>query len=163
MVDVSFYWIFLALCSIYILTQGGPPERVAIAIAITASALSLFVGLLDWEGRYRSMLAGVFLVDVATLLAFGILALRADRFWPLWITGIHLIGVATHFAKLLDPSIVPRVYGATQALWAYPILLIIAIGAARHRRRLKRLGADTSWNSSFVPSGQTRQRPGPTA
>jgi hypothetical protein len=155
-----FYWIVLASCSAYVLTKGGPPERAGIGIAIGASVLTAALASLDAR-EFEQLQTGVFILDLATLAAFGVLALVADRFWPLWITGIHMIGVATHSAKLVDPAIVPWVYGATQALWSYPILLLIVIGAVRHRRRLKRFGADNSWTSFFVFPGRLRRRAGP--
>jgi hypothetical protein len=105
----------------------------------------------------------VFAVDVACLLAFGALALAADRFWPLWITGIHLIGVATHTAKLVQPEVVPWVYGAIQALWSYPIIILMVIGTVRHQARLRRYGADTSWNGFFAHMVRIRPKLGPNA
>lgn len=159
----QFYLIFLISCSTYILLRGGAPERVGIAIAIAASLLTLVATTSDVAQRWHHVEMGVFLVDLATFAAFLILALRADRFWPLWITGMHLIGIATHTAKLADPKVVPWVYANTQALWAYPILLLIVIGAARHRKRLRRFGADNSWIGSSGLSGPHRLRFGPSS
>jgi hypothetical protein len=152
------YWIFLTACSAYALWKGGPPERLGISIAIAASFLSALVVSHDVQVRYQGVETGLFLVDLAALAAFAALALWADRFWPLWITGIHLVGVATHTAKLLSPDVVPRVYSWVQGLWAYPILLLIVIGAARHRIRVARFGADNSWIGFSGPSG--RRKPG---
>jgi hypothetical protein len=162
MTSPIFYWTFLFLCSAYILWKGGPPERVGIAIAIISSILSTASASAEFSVRFSHVEYGVFLVDVATLLAFLLLALAADRFWPLWITGIHLIGVTTHTAKLVSPDVVPWVYASTQALWSYPILLAIVIGTARHRKRLKLYGADSSWRASFGFAGRSKPRNGPT-
>jgi len=155
------YWIFLLACSAYVLWKGGPPERLGIAIAIAASFLSAITVSHDLSVRYRHVETGLFTVDLVTLAAFAILALRSDRFWPLWITGIHLVGVATHTAKLLTPEVVPRVYSWIQGLWAYPIVLLIVIGAWRHQERLRRFGADNSWTGSSGSGGRRRRRPGP--
>ena len=154
-----FYWIFLALCSAYVLNRGGPPERAGIGIAIAASVLTAGLASLD-SREFQDLQTGVFILDLATLLAFGALALFADRFWPLWITGIHMIGVATHSAKLVDPAIVPWVYGATQALWSYPILLAIVVGTVRHRKRLRHYGADNSWTRFLGTAGRRRRKAG---
>jgi hypothetical protein len=161
MISVDFYWIFLSLCSAYVFIKGGPPERVAVLITIVASGLTLAVSTRS-PALYQTLQIGVFAVDVLTLGAFAALALIADRFWPLWITGIHMIGVATHAAKLVRPEVVPWVYGMTQALWSYPILLLIVIGAARHQSRLRLYGADNSWSSCFGAAARTKQRTGPT-
>jgi hypothetical protein len=155
-----FYWTFLGLCSVYILWKGGPPERVGIAIAIVASILSV-LSASAVSVRFQDVETGVFLIDLLTLFAFLLLALLADRFWPLWITGIHLIGVTAHTAKLLDPQVVPWVYASTQALWSYPILLAIVIGTARHRKRSKLYGADNSWTSFSGFDRRPRREGGP--
>jgi len=130
-------------------------------IAIVASILSV-PALFGSAAKFDHMEAAIFVVDVAALGAFLILSLFADRFWPLWITGIHLVGVATHAAKLLDPMVVPWAYAVTQALWSYPILLLIVIGAVRHQKRLRRYGADNSWSGSFAVAGRMKQPTGPT-
>jgi hypothetical protein len=162
MTNPAIYWIILASCSLYVLVRGGAPERIAIGIAVAASILSV-TALFGSAAKFDHMEATIFVVDVATLLAFFTLSLFADRFWPLWITGIHLVGVATHAAKLLDPLVVPWAYAVTQALWSYPILLLIVIGAMRHQKRLKRFGVDNSWNGFSAAAGRMRQRrAGPT-
>lgn len=156
------YWIFLVLCSVYVLWKGGAPERTGIAIVIAASFLSALSVSHDASVRYGNMETGLFTVDVVALAAFVVLALRADRFWPLWITGIHLVGVATHTAKLVSPDVLPRIYSWIQGLWAYPIIILIVIGTIRHRKRLKRFGADNSWIGSFALSGRRTPQSGPS-
>src|SRR4029453_18211048 len=97
---LAFYWTILFLCSAYVFPKGGPPERTAMAIAIVASAASLLAYRIHGV-QFSTVESGIFVVDVITFFAFLLLALWADRFWPLWITGIHLVAVATHTAKLL--------------------------------------------------------------
>lgn len=157
------YWTFLALCSTFVLARGGPPERTAIAIVIAASFLSALSVSHNVDLRYGGVETGLLLVDLAALAFFTLLALRADRFWPLWITGIHLVGVATHTAKLASPDVLPRIYSWIQGLWAYPIIILIVIGTIRHRRRLRRFGVDNSWIGSSVLSGRRRRRSGRNA
>ena len=155
------YWIYLILCSAYVLWRGGPPERIAMVIVIAASFLSAVTVSNDVTIRYGKVEYGLFLVDIAALVAFTLLALRADRFWPLWITGIHLVGVATHTAKLLSPDVLPLIYSWVQGLWAYPIIALIVVGTIRHRRRRKSFGADNSWIGSSARSGLLMRPSGP--
>ena len=155
-----FYWTFLALCSAYTVVKGGAPERIATGIAIAASILSV-PALFGAPVRFDHMEITIFIVDVVTFLAFLALALCADRFWPIWIAGIHLIGVVTHTAKLLDPEVIPWAYAVTQALWSYPILLLIVLGAVRHQRRLRLYGADNSWSGFCAAARRIRRRTGP--
>jgi hypothetical protein len=132
-------------------------------MAIVASFLSMLLVSQDITIRYQRLEFGLFLVDLVLLAGFVVLSLFADRFWPLWITGIHLVGVATHTAKTLDPNVVPQVYSWIQGLWAYPIIALIVIGTARHQKRLKRFGADNSWNAFFGARGRKMLQSGPSA
>jgi hypothetical protein len=156
----QFYWTFLVLCGAYVFAKGGSPERMAMAIAVLASAATLIAHRL--EAVYFSKVeTGPFVIDVITFFAFLLLALWADRFWPLWIAGIHLVGVATHTAKLVSPAVVPWVYNWIQGFWSYPIVVLIVIGSARHQKRLRLYGADNSWNAFFAAAGRTRPPTGP--
>jgi hypothetical protein len=39
--------------------------------------------------------------------------------------------------KAIDPYIVPKVYGAAERFWSYPVLIILLIGAWRQHQRTK--------------------------
>ena len=156
-----FYLAYITTCSAYIFWRGGAPERAGILIAIIASIASNLAILASVGLRFQQVEIGVFVVDLVTMGAFLALALYADRFWPLWVAGIHLVGLATHAAMLLSPTVVPWVYAWIQAFWAYPIVVLMVIGAVRHQKWLSRYGADNSWNGSFAVAGRIRQRTGP--
>jgi hypothetical protein len=162
MTSPLFYWSFLALCSLFILARGGAPERIGILVAAAASVLSTASVTRGMAERFSSLEVGVFAIDLVTLGAFLVLAARADRYWPLWVAGFHMVSVVTHAALMIDPSVVPRVYAFAQALWSYPILLAMVVGTIRHRRRLALYGADRSWARSFTPSMPPAPQSGPT-
>jgi hypothetical protein len=90
------------------------------------------------------------LVDTAMLVTIVALALYADRFWPLWLAAFQVIQVVAHVPELLIPQLLPTAYGLIISVWAYPMLVILAIGTWRHRQRIKLFGKDASW-SSFSP------------
>jgi hypothetical protein len=154
------YFSLLAICWLYAWFRGGPPERIGATILAVGSVLSL-AALSRGAGRFGSVEFGIFLVDVATLVGFLILALLAKRFWPLWLTALQAVGIAGHAVKLVDTATIPLAYAFILALWSYPMLLLIALGTWRHQRRLARFGTDPSWSSSFARSGRN-PRPGPT-
>ncbi len=130
-------WIYnglLVMVSGFCIAWGGPAERLGAAVAFGASMLSWLVWTISarhWSGTEY----GVLSVDLAVLFAFLAMALKSNRFWPLWATSFQLISVATHAATLVDPDIVPRAYGLAQGFWAYPILLMMAFAAHLHARR----------------------------
>lgn len=148
-----FYYTLLALCCALTFLKGGAPERIGTAILAIGSILTL-AALWGRTNHYRSVDVGVLLVDVACLLAFLVLALRAERYWPLWITALQIIGTAAHGVKLADPAIIGRAYAFALAFWSYPMLLLLALGTWRHQRRLARHGADPSWSTSSVHAPQ---------
>lgn len=158
---MSFLFIpLLVLGCLYALVAGGGPERVGAAVYGLAcfSSLALFSAP---TARFRSIEVGVFAVDVLVFIAFLILALRANRFWPIWVSGLLGLGVLGHLARWAGPEVIPWAYAVILSIWSYPILAIIVIGTFNHRRRLARLGADASWSSSSAPLA-TKRRAGPT-
>lgn len=89
--------------------------------------------------RYVSVETGVLIVDLAALAAFTILALRADRFWPIWVSALAGLGVLGHLGRwYAGPDISRRAYAVSLVIWSYPILALIAIGTLNHQRRVVR-------------------------
>jgi hypothetical protein len=70
------------------------------------------------------------------------LALRSDRFWPLWVAGLQLTSSLGQILKIVQPDLLAMVYAASLASWSYVILLIIAVGTWRGRRRLEQSDDD---------------------
>ena len=142
-----YFTALLFVCCLYAFVAGGGPERAGAAaygVACIASHLAFSAPL-----RFRSVETGVFIVDVLVFAAFVILALRANRFWPIWVSALLGLGVLAHLARWTGPSAVPWAYQFIMSIWSYPILAIIAIGTFNHRRRLARLGVDPSWTSPW--------------
>jgi hypothetical protein len=150
----------LLVCCGYALLRGGAPERFGAGIFLVATA-STVLAASGPASRFGSVELGILIVDVGMLLALSILALRAERFWPLWVTALQLIGAAGHAIKLADPEGFPWTYAFALAFWSYPMLLILALGTWRHQMRLAKFGVDRSWSSSWGRSGPTRGA-GPT-
>ena len=160
MLPVPFYYTLLLLCWIYALLKGGAPERIGATIIGAGSILSL-AAVSAPASSFGSVEIGVFLVDIACLVAFVVLALRAERYWPLWVAALQVIGIAGHAVKLVDPEVIRRAYAFALVFWSYPMLLLLALGTWRHQQRLTRFGADPSWSTSLRRS-EPPPRTGPT-
>jgi hypothetical protein len=159
---VNYYFIaLLVACCLYAFWGGGGPERLGAALYALSVALTI-VSASAPPVRWQSVEVGVFIVDVLVLVAFIILALRANRFWPIWVSALLGLGVLGHLARWAGPDVIPWAYAAVLSMWSYPILLLIAAGTLAHRRRLKRNGADPSWTRSSAPPGPPTPAPGPT-
>jgi len=87
------------------------------------------------QGRFQGLEAGVLIVDLTVLAGFIAVALRSDRFWPLWMAGVQTTTVMGHVIKQADPLLMPSAYAASLSFWAYWTLAILAAGVWRHSRR----------------------------
>jgi hypothetical protein len=151
----------LLVCCGYAFLRGGAPERIGAGIYLFGTALTVAAA---WESsnRFGSLEVGILVVDIAALAAFVVLALRANRFWPLWVAALQLLATAGHLAKLLEPNMIRWAYAFLLGAGSYPTLLLFALGTFRHQQRLKKFGVDRSWSSSWLRSGP-KPEGGPTA
>lgn len=131
-----FFWALLLLTCGYALWRGRSDERVAALACLLATIATRFV-VSPLNVRYSGVETGLLLIDIAMLVTFVAIALRSERFWPLWIAGLQLTTSMSHLMKAIDFHLVPKAYGAAVALWSYPILLILAIGTWRGHRRMR--------------------------
>ena len=147
---MSTFWLFLALlviCCGYALLRGGACERLTAALYLLAYAVGFMLPRLDTPGAARTVAAGFYGLDAILLVALTVVAVYATRFWPLYLAGFQGAAVIAHTAKLLDPSMLGFGYALQIRGWAYPMLIMLAIGTWRHRKRLRRGGSDPSWKS----------------
>src|SRR5215212_4874742 len=114
--------------------RGRSDERVVAAVCALATLFS-FLLMYTSATYYSSVEIGLLAVDMSALAAFTYVALHSSRFWPLWVSGLQLTTSIAHLLKALDPALLPIAYAAAARFWSYPILIILAIGTWRGRRR----------------------------
>lgn len=137
MLNPIVYHLLLVAVAAYAFLRGRADERFAAGICIVATIATRLV-LSPIASRYSGIELGVFLVDLLTLAGFTAIALRTDRFWPLWVAGLQLTTIVAHLLKAVQFDLIPHAYAAAARFWVYPIFLIIVIGTWRsHRRRLQ--------------------------
>lgn len=130
----TFFWTFLALTCGYALWRGSGEARLTAFVCILASIVSTWV-LSPLATRYTGLEGGELVVDGLVLAAFTLVALRSDRFWPLWIAGFQLTSGLGHLFRAVDLELVPQAYAVATKFWSYPILLILVIGTWRSHQR----------------------------
>lgn len=133
MLSPPIYYTILFLVCAFAFWRGRSDERLAAAVCILATFLSNVV--YDPIDAYVGVELGVFFVDTATFLGFAYVALRSERFWPLWLAGFQLTTVFSHLLKAIELDLMPQAYAAAARFWAYPIFLIIIVGTWRSYRR----------------------------
>lgn len=125
-----FFYGLLILVVVIAAWRGTRDERLAALTCLLGTVLTTLVTPAISE-RYSQFEAALFLVDLMVFVAFLAIALRSDRFWPLWVAGLQLTATAVHLLKLARPDLMPFVVGAALAFWSYPILVVIAVGSWR--------------------------------
>lgn len=116
------------------LWRGGWPERLAAAAMILAwIASALLYKTRLWFGPQTA----VFLVDLALLAVLLFIALRSDRWWPMWACGFHGLTLILMLATLLDTRISNRAgYIAGGGVFSYLTMAALFFGALPRRRAL---------------------------
>lgn len=137
MLSPQAYFIILFCVCAYAFLRGRADERVVASICVIASLGSVLLALRSGL-PYARIETGILLVDLVAFAGFTFVALRSDRFWPLWVAGLQLTTMVAHLLKAVHIDLFPQAYAAAARFWVYPIFLIIVIGTWRsHRRRLQ--------------------------
>lgn len=123
----------------YALLYGRQDARIIGAVCIVANFASY--GLVS---RYQGVELGVLAIDLVVFAIFTAVALRSDRFWPLWVSGLQLTTALGHLLKSIQLDLVPIAYAVSLRFWSYPILIILAVATWRSRKRLRSLGPPMS-------------------
>ena len=113
---------------------GGLDEHIAsIAFLVATVATKLFT-----ESNYVSTETFVLLIDLVLLGGLFILALRSDRFWPMWAAAFQLVGTTVHLASMVETGNFAWAYAVGLIFWSYPVLIALGVGTwleGRHRKR----------------------------
>jgi hypothetical protein len=130
--------ILLAIVAFYVLLRGRRDER-HIGIILVLGVIATHLVISPLSSRFAAVETHVMAVDIVVFAGFLWVALRSERFWPLWIAGLQLTAILGHVLKVADASLFSRAYGAALVFWSYPIVLILAVGTWRnHRRHLQK-------------------------
>ena len=135
---ILFDMLLFGACG-YALLRGKTDARIVAVVCIVANFASYAV-----VSRYASVETGVLIIDILTFLAFTFVALKSDRFWPLWVSGLQLTTSIGHLLKAVQADLLPLAYAAALRFWSYPILIILAVGVWRSQRRAREDGTAAS-------------------
>lgn len=134
------FWTALLVTCAYAFWQGQRDERIVGAVCLFGSLASTFA-LSPSQLRYSDVELGVLLIDIVALAAFTFVALRSNRFWPLWVAGLQLTTSVGHFMKAANLDLMPHAYAAALRFWIYPIMVILILGTWRGQRNSSRAPA----------------------
>jgi hypothetical protein len=77
-----------------------------------------------------------------------VVALKANRLYPLCIAAFQIVSLTTHLARDLTGKISGTVYGLLAAGPSYLEILALIVGIALHHRRARTFGSYRSWRAS---------------
>jgi hypothetical protein len=132
----NLFRFLLVLVAAYAFLRGSRDER-QVGLVLVTGVVATTLALSPIANRYHGLETTVMLVDIAVFAGFLWVALRSERFWPLWIAGLQLTTIIGHVLKAVDIHLFARAYGAALSFWGYPIVLILAVGTWRGTRRAR--------------------------
>lgn len=135
----NLFRILLAIVALYAFLRGRRDER-QVGLILVVGVIATHLVISPERHRFGGLETAVMLVDVAVFFGFLWVALKSERFWPLWVAGLQLTTLFGHALKAIDTGLFSWAYGASLAIWSYPIVLLLALGTWRGRRRLHRSG-----------------------
>jgi hypothetical protein len=118
--------------TIYAFRRGGREERIA-AVGIVVASYATPLALISMPTRFHRVEVPLALLDACLAVLLLYLALRSNKFWPLWLTAMQCLTIFSHFA-LLVPHMLPWSYWNAAVVWSYPMWIVLAIAIRRHHR-----------------------------
>lgn len=140
---IIFNLALLAACG-FALIRGAAPERLVAVLLLLAALAGVVSGYL--RHQYTHVEVSLLVIDFALLVGLVAVALRANRFWPMWLASLHTVAVTVHGVRAYLPELPGWTYSRAVSLVAYPMLLILLVGAQRHHARIKLRGSEPSWS-----------------
>lgn len=126
---------------------GEWPEKAGAALYAVATIVSL-LSLPGAATEYHHVEIGVAVVDLSLLIGLTVIALRANRWWPICASALQLIAITAHLAKALNPDLSRLAYGLMIGILSYVALINLAVGLWSVCRNARRHASDISVASS---------------
>jgi hypothetical protein len=158
--SVPFFLLFFAVVVTWAAWRGGGPERVTAFAYVVALAGTISGGFLQVPGQFRVVPVHLFIVDLLLLIGICIIAIRANRWWPIPAAGCQLVAVLVHAGKLIQPGMIPNSYAFLATIWSWPMVALLGLGTWAHRRRVRDGVSVPHWKPSFAQR-QSPSRPQP--
>ena len=125
------FWGLTLTCCGFAAGFGGWAGRWIAGLYVAACLGTLAAFLLETDWHHTNY--ATFAVDLVLLVGLIAVALRSDRWFPVWFAGFHLVAVISHLASLAAPGFAPKIYFLLQSFWSVPMLFTLALGVALDR------------------------------
>jgi hypothetical protein len=144
MIHVLAFAAAFLVCLAYVFRSGGKPERSAMLAQLVALLLSM-IAISFRSIPISGLPLGLALVDVGLAIALTIVALKANRLWPIVLAGMQVATLFAHLARAFGFPLPAAGYIIFVQFWSWPMLAVTATGAYNHRSRIRRFGKEPDW------------------
>ena len=128
---------------------GAGPERWLIAVFLATMVLPIYA---IWGFGTKSLTDAsyapwYFAIDVVAVGLYVLIAMHANRNYPMWVAGLQLVSVVAHLVGAMVDTITPLAMAMLVIGPSYGGLAVIAVGFWRHRQRERRYGRYREWRA----------------
>lgn len=134
------------LVFLFALWRGSGPERASGGLLLGMVAVHMaFRDVLDFDSVYLTLDPVNFLIDTMGLVGFTVIALKANRFYPLVLASAQLVAFMGHFVRIMVEPVSSLAYYLLTAMPFWFQIFILAGGIARHIYRTTYIGSYRDW------------------
>lgn len=132
----------LTAVTAFAVTRGGKPEKQIAAVLCAMAALDLgFHTITGAAGEYGEVDTFHAFNDLWSLAAMLAVALRAERFWTLWVAAFQLIAALSHLIRFLDLEMLRIVYAIVIRAPFWMQIMLVGLGTWNFAHRSSRAAA----------------------
>jgi len=121
--------------------RGGWPERIA---AVAMAAAWLASAILHDADQLHGPQQLIMAIDLGLFGVLLTLALRSDRWWPMWACAFHGLSVVLALAMLADPGVWSRSGFIAGGVFSYLTMLALFLGALGVKRPARAAAPDAA-------------------
>lgn len=125
--------------------KGDAPERLAAFTLVGAMIADQLFHAISGFPHFAEFILGEFLIDFGVFSAMMLIALKANRCWPLFCCAFALIPLLGHAAMLTPQGGMQRAYWTLSEIPVILMVLVLLIGTTAH---VKRGSAYPAWSHS---------------
>lgn len=147
--QLTIYTTSLLILLFIVSLRGAYPERLIVWIAIAIDVADQIYHAIHGPSDFTKIDWVHVAIDSTGFCAVLWVALGANRFWPLPVCSLHLLGLTGHAAVLLGIPGLNQIYWAMLNVTDYVQVPIILLGLIAHMRRVDRIGQYRNWREGW--------------
>ena len=132
MIRAVIYGLLLWSVAIYAVRRGGNDEKVVAVAFVVASYLAPLIAFTIPFTHFNRMEMPLAILDIGFTLVLLAVALKSNRYWPLWLTAMQGLTTLSHFAPLV-PHMIPWNSRNAVVIWSYPMLIILGFAVRAYQ------------------------------